>query len=144
MIIVDVEASGIDEVKHSILSIGAVDFDNPENQFYGECRIFDGAHIMDEALVVNGFTKEEITDPKKQSDGELVKAFIGWTKTCKEHTCAGQNPSFDRDFILRTAMRNHIDWPFTYRTIDLHTLCFMHMIKRGMVPPVSNTKLWPL
>ncbi len=138
MIIVDVEASGTDLNKHSLLSIGALDFDNPENRFYGECKIWNGAHIMEEALEVNGFTREEITDTKKQGDGELVKAFIDWSSTCKEKTLAGQNPSFDRDFMQMAAQRNHIDWPFAHRTIDLHSVCFTHMVKRGIVPPVAK------
>ncbi len=140
MIIIDVEASGIDQVKHSLLSIGAIDIENPTNQFYGECKIFDGAHIMKEALEVNGFTDTEITDTSKQTDGELVNAFIKWTLTCREHTFAGQNPSFDRDFIQRATLRNHIDWPFAFRTIDLHTLCYMHMTKKGILPPVENNR----
>ena len=81
MIVVDVECTGVDEVKHAILSVGAIDFDNPNNQFYEECRAFEGAHIMDEALEINGFTKEQALDPNKQSDEELVKHFIEWTKT---------------------------------------------------------------
>lgn len=140
MIIIDIEATGIDEVKHSILSIGAIDFDNPTNQFYEECRAFDGAHIMDEALNVNGFTREQAIDVSKQTDGELVKHFIEWTKSIKEQTLAGQNPSFDRDFLHRAADRYHIDWPFAYRTIDQHSVCFTHMIKRGVVPPVANRR----
>ncbi len=138
MIIVDVEASGTDLLKHSLLSIGALDFDNPDNRFYGECRIWDGAHIMDEALAVNGFTKEEITDKKKQTDGELVRSFISWSDSCKEKTLAGQNPSFDRDFMQMAAQRSHIDWSFAHRTIDLHSLCYMHMVKRGIAPPVEK------
>jgi len=39
MIVADIEATGLDPRKHSILSIGAVDFEHPERQFYGECRI---------------------------------------------------------------------------------------------------------
>ncbi|MGB8816217.1 MAG: 3'-5' exonuclease [Minisyncoccia bacterium] len=140
MIIVDVEASGTDTNKNSILSIGAFDFDNPRNQFYEECRAWPLAHINDDALVVNGFTKEQAEDPRKQSDAELVKNFISWALTCKEHTFAGQNPSFDRDFIHSSALRAHLDWPFAYRTIDQHSLCFMHMIKRGIMPPVSNNR----
>jgi DNA polymerase III epsilon subunit-like protein len=138
MIIVDIEATGTDEIKHSILSLGAIDFDNPSNQFYEECRSFDGAHIMDEALVVNGFTKEETLDINKQTDEDLIKHFIEWTKTVKDHTFAGQNPSFDRDFILRATNRYHIDSPFAYRTIDLHSVCYTHMIKKGIKPPVIN------
>jgi DNA polymerase III epsilon subunit-like protein len=66
MIIIDIEASGVDYKKHSIVSIGALDFSNPTNRFYGECQIWPGAHIMDEALKVNGFTKDQITDPNKK------------------------------------------------------------------------------
>jgi DNA polymerase III epsilon subunit-like protein len=140
MIILDVEASGVDTNKDSILSIGAFDFDNPKNQFYEECKIWSGAHINDDALAVNGFTKEQAVDESKQTDIELVKAFIEWSKSCKEHTFAGQNPSFDRDFIHSSALRGHLDWPFAFRTIDQHSLCFMHMTKRGIVPPVLNSR----
>ena len=140
MIIIDVESTGVDEVKHSILSVGALDFDNPANQFYEECRAFPGAHIMDEALAVNGFTKKQATDPKKQTDEELIKHFIDWTRSVKEHTFAGQNPSFDRDFLHRTADRYHLEWPFAFRTVDQHSVCFAHMIKKGIVPPVSHNR----
>ncbi len=141
MIIVDVEASGVDLNKSSILSIGAFDFDNPKNKFYGECRIWQGAHLNKDSMKVNGFTDEEAQDPKKQSDGELVKTFIEWALTfCKEHTFAGQNPSFDRDFIHYAATRAHLDWPFAFRTIDQHSLCFMHMIKRGITPPILKKR----
>lgn len=138
MIVIDVEATGIDEIKHSILSIGAIDFDNPSNQFYEECRAFDDAHVMDEALAINGFTAEQVFDKNKQTDEDLVKHFIEWAKTVKEHTFAGQNPSFDRDFIHRAADRYHLDWSFAFRTIDQHSVCFTHMVKRGIVPPILN------
>ena len=40
MIIVDVETTGIDPEKHSIVSIGAVDFSNPSNEFYMKIPLF--------------------------------------------------------------------------------------------------------
>jgi len=72
MIIVDVESSGISAQKCSLLSVGAIDFDTPERRFYEECRIFDGAHVEKEALAVNGFSNEQINDPGKQTDRELI------------------------------------------------------------------------
>jgi len=140
MIIVDVEASGVDTNQDSMLSIGALDFDNPQNQFYGECHIWDGAHINSDSMKVNGFTDEQAKDSSKQSDVELVRKFIEWTKSCHEHTFAGQNPSFDRDFIRSSALRGRLDWPFAYRTIDQHSLCYMHMIKRGITPPILKNR----
>lgn len=138
MIIVDVESSGVDPNKNSLVSVGAIDFDNPENRFYEECRIWDGAHIEDEALAVNGFTRGQITDQKKQTDRELVGKFLKWMETCQEHTIAGQNPSFDRDFLMYTAYRYHINWPLAHRTIDLHSIAYFHMIKRGIEIPIEN------
>jgi len=140
MIVLDIEASGVDEVKHSILSVGALDFDNPKNQFYEECRVWDGAHIDDEALAINGFTREQAVDHSKQTDEDLLKHFIEWSKTIKDHTFAGQNPSFDRDFLHRACDRYHLEWPFAFRTLDLHSVCYTHMIKRGIKPPVAENR----
>ena len=139
MLVIDVEASGTEHYKHSIVSIGALDFLNPSNRFYEECRVWDGAHIMDEALEVNGFTKEQITDTKRQSEADAVHAFLYWSENLPERTLAGQNVSFDRDFLKAASERaGHTNWSFSHRTIDTHTLCYMHMIKRGVQPPLDK------
>lgn len=138
MIVIDIEASGVDCNKHSILSIGALDFDNPTNQFYDECRVWDSAHIDDEALEVNGFTREEITDSKKKTETEITRAFIAWASDIDDYTMAGHNPSFDEDFLKAAACRGHLDWPFAHRSIDTHTLAYMHMVKRGIKPPIEK------
>ncbi|PCI28181.1 hypothetical protein COB52_04010 [Candidatus Kaiserbacteria bacterium] len=137
MLILDIEASGTDYEKHSIVSIGALDLKNPENRFYEECRIWDGAHIMDGALEVNGFTKEEITDPTKQTEEELIKKFIAWSDSLEDKTFGGQNVSFDRDYVRAACERAGLNYTFAYRTIDSHSLAWMHMIKRGETPPVD-------
>ena len=140
MIIADIEASGTNPYKHSIVSVGAVDFDNPENQFYEECKIWDGAHIEEEALAVNGFTKKQITDPSKQGDKELLEKFLLWAEPFKDRTLAGQNPSFDRDFLQATAERYHVNWKFAHRTLDLHSICYFHIVGRGKQPPFDRKK----
>ncbi len=141
MLVVDVEASGTESHKHSIVSVGALDLKNPTNRFYAECRVWDGAHIMDEALKVNGFTKAQITDPNKQSEADLVHAFLAWSESLEERTLAGQNVSFDRDFLKYASQRaGHTDWPFAYRTIDTHTLAYMHHILNGVEPPVRHKR----
>jgi DNA polymerase III epsilon subunit-like protein len=140
MIVVDVEMSGVNPEKNSIVSIGAVDFEMPERRFYEECRVWDGAHISEEALAVNGYTEEELLDTAKQSPEELIKKFIEWAQDCKEHTLMGQNPGTDLWFMENTANRFHIEWPFAHRSLDLHTVCAMHMIKQGIELPVSNKR----
>lgn len=138
MLVIDIEASGTEAHKHSIVSVGALDLAKPENRFYEECRVWDGAHIMPDALRVNGFTMEQITDTKKQTEADLVHSFMQWSESVEERTFAGQNPSFDRDFMKYAAERaGHTAWPFAHRTIDTHTLCWMHMVNRGIQPPID-------
>lgn len=147
MLVVDVESTGVDARLCSLLSVGAVEFEHPENQFYMECYAFPGAHIEKEALAISGFRKEEITPSVspplkrgrgKATDREVVERFLVWLKTCKEWTLAGQNPSFDRDFLQETAHRYHVNWPLAHRTIDLHSVAYYHMKKRGIEPPRKN------
>ena len=137
MIIVDVEASGTEHDKHSIVSIGGVDFDNPTNRFYQECQIWPGAHIMDGALKVNGFTEVQITDATKKTEAEIVEEFIEWTFSMADRKLVGQNVSFDRDFLKAAAKRAELSWDLPYRTLDTHTMCWMHMVKRGKVVPID-------
>lgn len=138
MIIVDVESTGVDAKLCSLLSVGALDFDNPQNQFYMECRAFDGAHVEKEALVVSGFNQEQIQSTLKKTDREVVLAFLKWMETTKEWTLCGQNPSFDRDFLQETAHRHHINWPLAHRTIDLHSIAYHQFLKLGKEIPRRN------
>ena len=138
MIIVDVEASGTERDIHSIVSIGAVDFSNPENRFYQECRIWEGAHIMDGALEVNGFTETQITDPTKKSEADIVAEFIEWSFSMADRTLVGQNVSFDRDFLRSAAHRAGLSWDLPYRTLDTHTMCWMHMVTHNREVPIDQ------
>lgn len=96
---------------------------------------------MDEALAVNGFTREQVVDPKKPSEADLTHEFLRWSEGVEERTFAGQNVSFDRDFLKEAAERaKHTDWPFAHRTIDTHTLAYMHMIQHGIQPPVKHRR----
>jgi len=120
------------------VSIGAFDFDNPENRFEMECRVWDGAHINKESIEFAGFTEEEVNDLNKPAEDELIRNFIGWASEIEERTLCGQNIAFDRMFLMNAAARAHLNFPFGYKTVDTHTLGYMHMIKRGLTPPLKN------
>lgn len=139
MIAVDVESSGLDPARHSILSIGALDLEDPANQFYDECRAWPGARVDDDALAVNGFSRAEIADPARKSEAELVAGFIAWaTDRPRVRTLVGQNISFDRDFIARAAERAGVESPFPHRSIDTHSLCWMHLVLHGVPIPMKK------
>ena len=137
MLVIDVESSGLDPKKHSIVSLGALDLENPSNQFYAECRVWDGAEIDEDALRVNGFTEAELTDRNKMTEEELIRNFIGWAESITNRTFCGQNVSFDRDMTKAAAHRANFDWKFAHRTIDTHTLAYMHMIKASLPAPID-------
>lgn len=139
MIAVDVESSGTNASAHSILSIGALDLDEPTNQFYEECKVWDGAHIEEAALTVNGFSREEAKDESKQSEADLMRSFTAWaTDRPKTRTLVAHNVSFDFSFLQAAAKRGGEDFPFPKRTIDIHSLVWLHMVRRGMEPPAGE------
>lgn len=138
MIIVDVETTGTHPDRHAIISIGAVDFTSPQRQFYRECRIWQGAHVQDEALAVNGATIQEITDPTRLAPEDALGQFIAWCKETDDRTLAGHNTSFDRDFLQAAADRHNLAWHFGHRVIDLHSCGWMHMVQSGTKVPMRG------
>ena len=108
MIVVDVETTGTNPQKHSIISIGAIDMDAPidqNGQFYAECRVWEGAHIEPDAMAVNGMTDEQIHDKQKPEEGEAVRQFFAWFAEKENLVLAGHNPMFDLGFLQAAAAR---------------------------------------
>jgi DNA polymerase III epsilon subunit-like protein len=133
--------TGLEPTEHSIVSVGCVDLDNPSRQLYEECRMWDGAKVEDEALAVNGFTRAQVEDPSKQTEGELVRKFIAFAEGMPDTTIAGQNVFTDLYFLQNAAKRaGHTAWPFAHRIIDIHSLAWEHMVKRGLTPPLNPQK----
>ncbi|HYE23104.1 MAG TPA: exonuclease domain-containing protein [Candidatus Paceibacterota bacterium] len=139
MIALDVETTGLDPKTCSIVSLGAVDTDHPENQFYDECGVWEGAHLSDEALAIHGFTREELTNGSRKSEAELIRAFVAWACDRPENrTFVAQNVSFDHEFVLQACKRAGVEFPFAKRTLDIHSLVWMHMEYAGVPQPVGN------
>lgn len=153
MIVIDVEASGIDPKKNSLLSIGAVNFNNPDDQFYEECYAFEGADIDESAIAYCGFTMEQATDKSKLSEGEMVQKFFDWAKGIGEITLAGENVvwldlaalsyaaerhGLNHDFAFKSQFAYQQPMPFGFRTVDLHSLSYAHHLSRGVKPPMEK------
>ncbi|MEX0933292.1 MAG: 3'-5' exonuclease [Candidatus Paceibacterota bacterium] len=139
MIVIDIETTGLLPEKHALLSLGAIDLENPEHVFYSECRVFEGAEIDKDALVVNGFTVNDITDPSKQDPLILLLGFIEFAKHTKDTTLGGLNIGvFDLSFLEKTAKREGVNWTFGRHTVDLHTLCYGHMRMNNRPIPLKN------
>ncbi len=141
MIIVDVETTGIDPEKHSIVSIGAVDFSNPSNEFYIECQPWDGAEITDRALEINGFTRDQLFDVSKGTLSYAIAEFVEWANKIGDYTMGGQNVGkFDLMFSQSSVNRSELDFDFGRRSRDLHTTTSDTMDRLGMKIPLKNGK----
>ncbi len=120
MIILDIETTGLNFWENGIVSIGALYFDNPEKQFYGECRIDDNDMITEEALKINGFSREEVLDKTKQTQEELIRKFFQWVNEQEIRILAGHNIGFfDLNFIKTKINKYNINIKTSYRSFDL-------------------------
>lgn len=138
MIVLDIETTGLDPKKHSIIEVGAIEFENPRNIFNERCRIWNGAEIDRGALDINGFSLHEITDPEIQSPGDLLLKFIDWISSIGDRTIAGQNVDFDIGFLNKSSKMANLPFDFGKRKVDLHSLVYAHFLSRNIRPPLKN------
>lgn len=139
MIVVDVETTGVDPRRHAIVSIGALEFAKPKNQFYGEAKIDSSVEVHPTALEVNGFTLEQINDPTKPTLTDLIIQFTKWMLPISDKTLAGHNTGFDVGMLWAAYRKANLEVPFGYRHIDLHSLVYISMLKHAQpVPQYKN------
>lgn len=128
MIIIDIETSGIDPDKHGVLSVGAIEFENPDNQFYTESYLSPDLDYEEETAAVHGFNLEQVRDETRESPYILIKSLVDWMQKISDRTPAGVHiASFDLQFLQRLAHREKINWPLGKRSVDLHTLVYGHV-----------------
>lgn len=126
MIVLDIESSGLNTQKCGIWQIGALELENPKNNFLEESRIEDDEEITEEALKITEKTEKELRDLNKQTQKELILNFLEWAKTCKSRIIIGQNIGIDLSFIQNKCLRYNIMDKFResigYRSFDTHTI----------------------
>lgn len=117
---VDVEASGPVPATYSMLSLGAVDVDDPEQTFYAEFKPVNDKFAPD-AMKIVGRSLEDFakkgTDPK-----EAMIAFRDWlARTAKERkpVFVGFNATFDWAFVNFYFQLYVDENPFGFGGIDI-------------------------
>ncbi|MEM4134146.1 MAG: 3'-5' exonuclease [Candidatus Micrarchaeia archaeon] len=137
----DVETTGLDPKKNSIISIGVVDFSNPKRQFYRECRPWEGAIIDEAALNVNGFKKDSLFNPNKPSLKEAISEFFSWFLKSENQTLAGHNfGSFDSKFIQAAIEIYDLSFRIQSRSVDLHYICYADHLRKGIPLPLNKNR----
>lgn len=140
MIILDIEATSLNFLRSSILSIGAISLDNPNEYFYEECKMLPGAEVNPQSLEVNGFTKEQITDESKQTPSELLQHFIAWLKRFPNQTIAGLHVYLDLQYLKTQAIRSKLEFNPGYRIVDLHSVIYGKLLELGQELPIRDSR----
>ncbi|MFH1325716.1 MAG: 3'-5' exonuclease [archaeon] len=117
----DLEMSGLDMEKCGVWQIGAVDLDTGE-EFLEESRIDDEDEVNEESMRVSMKTEEELRDPSKQSQEEMIRKFFAWMEKRRARNFLAQNPAFDMGFLYIKASKYNLRKPFHFRSFDLHTI----------------------
>ena len=139
MVSIDCEMTGLDFERCAIISVGAVDLNNPERRIYIEMRPFENAFLDDEGLAVNGFTKERLdTLPLSQEQGLVqLKDFLD---NSSDRNVLGQNVATDIYFLNKSFERCNIDCKIPYRALDLHSMVCAKLLLSKQVIPTEERK----
>ena len=133
LIAIDVETTGLDPLTSSIVSIGAVHIET-RSEFYIECKPWEGAERHEGALKVNGFTNEQL-DSFDCTEAQAVSLLIEWaTSFTTNPIMLAHNSAFDKAFISAACKRGEVKNSFNFRTVDVHSIVYTHIIKKGDVP----------
>ena len=139
MVVLDIETTGLDQEDNGLLSIGAVDFLNPKETFYGECHVREGEKIESAALEINGFSYDEARDKTKQSTRDLLISFDEWLKTRPIKMVGGLHvAAFDVPFINKKALQCGVRLKLHKRSIDLHSIAYAKMQELKKVVPMTD------
>lgn len=138
LVVLDVETSGLDPRKHSVLRISAKRLDTgetydtwvkPESGTYGDKKSMEKTGL-DIAKI-----KEE-GEPLKDALRGLQK-FLGG---CRAHILAGCNVAFDVDFIEHGCLKYGLRPPFGGKRVDLQSAAFVAHQCGTISLPMSDGK----
>lgn len=137
ILVVDVETTGLDPVKCSVIEIGAVGLTSSA-EFTVECRMGDDAVWEEGAAKVHERTIDHCTNPVLPTEIEALELFLDWCDQCMPAgrlILAGMNPQFDLGFLRAippasyAPLARRLAKRFSHRTIDMHTLAVAEVMQ---------------
>ncbi len=122
MIFLDLETTGDDSdfIKYGIASMGAVEFEHPNRNFYAEPLLSPKKEVLQAALGVNGFKEWELRDHSRQCLERVLHNFRIWFERCHNQELAGYNlGQFDVRYLKQAFKECNMEWPFGFGVMDL-------------------------
>lgn len=132
LLFLDLETSGIDPKWAGILSVGACTEREDLADYYAECRLQTNESWDPKSQEVNGIPFERVCSTSKlPTFSDVAPTLLQYIEQAchsfhdKQVILVGQNVgSFDLQF-LKAKWPQSLRFPFSYRTVDLHTAGYM-------------------
>ncbi len=150
IVVVDIETSGLDPYKCSVLQIGAVWLGaaplNCEDVFFADAR-HEWWHEWEAgAAKVHGLSRAEASDIHRPSEAVALEDLLDWLEFLPvpgRLILAGMNPAFDLSFLRRAARDSdqtpRLEGLLSHRTLDMHTLALAKCVAEGEDPDGLHT-----
>ncbi len=134
VLVIDVEATGLDPARHACIEIGAVLLDeglNSTDEFSSLLAPWEGAEIAEESMAIHKIDLEKLRAARdfKSVISEFHQRF------CTDPsipTLAGWNVWFDAAFLRQLYDRAGIKWPFGHRYLDIQSVVSFYSGFRGV------------
>ena len=134
---IDVETTGLDPLRHEIISVGIVSTQNLEVVSEREIKMLptDISRADPAALKMNQYSASLWQDAVSQEEGAVsVGELLG-------ECIAGHNVFFDLLFLHETFKRHNINYKMPKHVIDTYALAWLIGHKTGQPRSFSLTKL---
>lgn len=133
ILIIDVETTGVDHLKHACIEIGALLLDrdlNPIKEYSTFIAPWAGAEIQPEAMAVNGISMADLE--RAPSIAQVIEQFdCIFQPTARKLFISGWNVWFDMGFLKMLYAKAERPWPFRSRMLDMQSIVTFHS---GIVP----------
>ena len=128
VLVIDVEATGLDPAKNACIEVGAVLLDEtlePIDDYSSLIAPWEGAEFNKESMAVHGISMKELKQAPNFHAviGEFHKRF------CSDSpipTLAGWNVWFDVAFMRVLYDKIGMRWPFSYHFLDIQSIVLFY------------------
>jgi|GEM_PF-2610553 len=148
ILVFDIETTSDDREKAGIVEIAALWLDpslagNGSIGFEIKCRPRPKSYWQPRAFEINGCDWQ--LDESYPTEAEAVESLLTWLAG-RPALLAGMNPSFDQHIFKNACLAAASDRheaskdPFSFRTVDVHSLAVADLVKRGIAIPAEGIK----
>jgi len=142
LLFIDLETGGLDQLKHSVLSVGYILYDDENNEVIKHGGFYIKQHeyiVTGEALEVNNIDLREV-HKRGISFYQFYEKLKDFAKKYGKLTLAGWNVGFDQRFLM-SLLGYRYEGLFHYKALDVASIYYAWSGKWGSLEEVAKELL---